>query len=97
VVRANGTRATSTYNGAGWLQTLADAGVSLQYGFDRAGLRVSTEAIGGTSPTTWSGACPERSRRDGASQLTRARSTAGGYDISYSYDPAGNRTQSAKG
>src|SRR5262249_15278242 len=92
---ANGTRYSYVYDGAGQVLRLANLKPdnttmsSFNYGYDRAGNRTRVVEADGTR-VTWT--------YDNTYQLKREqRSGANSYDVTYVYDPAGNRTLKQEG
>jgi RHS repeat-associated protein len=89
LTHANATRAVHTYNAAGWVTGLVNAksdGTTLtshDYAYDALGSPTSMVDAGGDR-TTWT--------YDALSRLTRERrSGTNAYDLTYTYDPVGNR------
>ena len=95
LTHANATRAVHSYNAAGWVTGLVNAksdGTTLtshDYAYDSLGSPTSMVDAGGDR-TTWT--------YDALSRLTRERrSGANAYDLTYTYDPVGNRATKLTG
>jgi RHS repeat-associated protein len=95
LTHANATRAVHSYNAAGWVTGLVNAksdGTTLtshDYSYDALGSPTSMVDSGGDR-TTWT--------YDALSRLTRERrSGANAYDLTYTYDPVGNRATKLTG